>query len=173
MLLLESGLLPLALAWAVAGTVLAVIDVREHRLPDAIVLRMHLVVVAGLMLAGVLSGSWHWPGAAAGALVWTAAIGGVWALTRGRAMGFGDVKLAPALGASLGWLGAGAAVTGLLAAWLLGGCWAALALLTRRARPGDAIAFGPCLVLGFWLALLLAAGDAQAPMETVLAGSGA
>ena len=30
-------------------------DVREHRLPDAIVLRMYPVVAAGLVLAGVLS----------------------------------------------------------------------------------------------------------------------
>ncbi|MDD2857354.1 MAG: prepilin peptidase [Candidatus Nanopelagicales bacterium] len=157
MAIVAAGLLPLALAWAVAGAMLVVVDIREHRLPDAIVLRMYPVVLAGLVLAGALTGSWQWPGAVLGAALWTGAIGGVWALTRGRGMGFGDVKLAPALGASLGWLGADAAMLGLVAAWTLGGCWALALLLARRVRRRDAIAFGPFLILGFWLALALAA----------------
>jgi leader peptidase (prepilin peptidase)/N-methyltransferase len=169
MAIIEAGLLPLALAWAIAGTALVVIDMREHRLPDAIVLRMYPVVLTGLALAGAFTGSWRWWGAAVGAVLWTGAIGGVWALTRGHGMGFGDVKLAPALGASLGWLSADAAMLGLAGAWLLGGGWALAVLLTRRARRRDAIAFGPFLVAGFWLALLLASPGTGLPAGAVVA----
>lgn len=151
----ETGLLALALIWAVVGTVLVAIDIREHRLPNRVVLPMYPIVLLGLCLAGFLSGHWPWVPSLAGALLWLAVIGAVWLVTSGRAMGFGDVKLAPLLGATLGWINWDAAVLGLMVCWLLGGVWALLMLSTRRVALGSSIAFGPFMLLGLGSGLLL------------------
>jgi leader peptidase (prepilin peptidase)/N-methyltransferase len=63
-------------------------------------------------------------------------------------MGFGDVKLAPVLGATLGWIGISSALTGLFMAFLLGGLVGAALLLGRRAHRGSQIPFGPYLLAG-------------------------
>ena len=65
----------------------------------------------------------QWPlsAVAIGVGAWLVVIGGIWLLTGGRAMGFGDVKLAPVLAATLGWVGVSSALVGLLAAFVLGG----------------------------------------------------
>jgi len=72
-------------------------------------------------------------------------------------IGPGDVKLAGPLGAYLGWLGAAAFVTGLMAAWLLAAATAIGLLLTRRATRKSEIPFGPFLIAGT-LAVVLASG---------------
>ncbi|MFA7323373.1 MAG: A24 family peptidase [Candidatus Nanopelagicales bacterium] len=167
----ESGLLPLALIWIVVGCVLSVIDIREHRLPDAIVLRMYPVVLMGLVVAGWVTGSWHWSRALAGAGIWLMAIGGAWLLTAGRGMGFGDVKLAPLLGATLGWLGWQPALAGLFCAWVLGGCWALGLLMLRRANRHTAVAFGPFLILGFWAAFAASSWVVTSSLGVAAAGS--
>ena len=82
-----------------------IIDIDHHRLPDAIVLPLYPVSVVGLVFAGLVSGTWPLGEAAIGVGAWLVVIGGIWLLTGGRAMGFGDVKLAPVLGATLGWVG--------------------------------------------------------------------
>lgn len=87
------------------------------------------------------------PALAAGALIG----GGLfWLLRRlGRgALGLGDVKLALAGGALLGWP---AVLPGLLSGMLIGGGAAALLLFSRRARRQDRFAYGPYLALGIWL----------------------
>ena len=76
-------------------------------------------------------------------------------------LGMGDVKLAGPLGAYLGWLGAAAFVTGLMAAWLLAALTAVGLLLTRRATRKSEIPFGPFLVAGT-LGAVLASGLAGA-----------
>ncbi len=73
-------------------------------------------------------------------------------------MGFGDVKLAPLLGASLGWVGWDAALNGLICCWLLGGLCALALLAARRVTRSDAIAFGPFMILGTLAGLVLGAG---------------
>lgn len=153
------ALAPLCLVWLVVGGVLSVIDIREHRLPDRIVLPMYPVLALLLVLAGFLSGQWPLVRAVAGAGLWLAAIGAVWLLTSGRAMGFGDVKLAPLLGATLAWLSWDAAFVGLMSCWLLGGAWALLLLATRRIDRKAAIAFGPFMFLGLGAGFLLGAGS--------------
>ena len=63
------------------------------------------------------------------------------AVLPGGGVGGGDVRLAPVIGALLGWLGAGQLVVGLLAGFLVGGV-AAVALLVLR-RVGAAHARSP------------------------------
>ena len=151
----ETGLLALALVWAVVGSLLITIDIREHRLPNRIVFPMYPIVLLGLCLAGLLSGHWPAVSSLAGALLWLTVIGAVWLVSSGRAMGFGDVKLAPLLGATLGWINWDAAVLGLMVCWLLGGVWALLMLATRRVGMRSSIAFGPFMLLGLGSGLLL------------------
>jgi leader peptidase (prepilin peptidase)/N-methyltransferase len=151
------GLLPLLLVLGSAGVALFLIDVDHHRLPDAIVLPLYPVTVVGLVLAGVVEGSWPLASMAIGVGVWLVVIGGIWFLTGGRGMGFGDVKLAPILGAVLGWVGVQQALVGLFLAFALGALVGIGLMVARRAGRRSAIAFGPFLLVGALAGLLVGA----------------
>ncbi|CAB5041075.1 MAG: prepilin peptidase [Actinobacteria bacterium] len=146
-------LLPLLLALSSFTIVLTLIDIEHHRLPDAIVIWMYPTAVAGLTYAGVVGGQSQVSQSLLMACVWLIAIGGVWLVTSGRGMGFGDVKLAPVLGLVLGWVGWSAGFVGLLGAWILGGCAGIALMALGKARRGTALAFGPFLFAGFWAGL--------------------
>ncbi|MEI6362929.1 MAG: prepilin peptidase [Actinomycetes bacterium] len=150
--------LPLLLVIASAGVALTMIDIDHHRLPDAIVLPLYPVTVVGLAFAGLVSHSWPLASTAIGAGVWLLLIGGLWLLTGGRGMGFGDVKLAPVLGATLGWIGVGAALVGLLAAFVLGGLVGIVLLASGRAGRKAKLPFGPFLLIGALVGLFIGAG---------------
>lgn len=141
-------LLPLLLVLGSAGVALAMIDLDHHRLPDVIVLPLYPLTVAGLVLAGLVSGSWPLLPALAGAAAWLLVIGGSWLATGGRGMGFGDVKLAPVLGATLGWVSFGSAVVGLFSAFVLGALVGLGLMLTGRAGRSSHLPFGPFLLVG-------------------------
>jgi len=149
------ALLPLLLVLAAVGVVLTVIDLHHHRLPDLIVLPLYAVTAIGLGVAGLLSGSWPvWP-VLAGAGIWTVVVGVPWLVSGGRGMGFGDVKLAPVLGATLGWISVPVSVAGLVMAFLLGAAVSIVLLLARRADRRTALPFGPALLAGALLAVLV------------------
>jgi leader peptidase (prepilin peptidase) / N-methyltransferase len=67
------------------------------------------------------------------------------------------VKLAGPLGAYLGWLGAAAFVSGLMAAWLLAALTGLALLLAGRATRKSQFPFGPFLIAGT-LGVVLASG---------------
>lgn len=154
------GLLPLLLILGAAGVALTVIDLDHHRLPDAIVLPLYPLTVAGLALAGVLDGEWPLVSTAAGLVIWLVPIGGLWLFSGGRGMGFGDVKLSPVLGACLGWAAVASAVTGLLAAFVVGALVGLALMIAGRVGRRGHLPFGPFLLLGALLGLL--AGPALA-----------
>lgn len=149
------ALLPLLLVLSSAGLALFVIDVKVHRLPNPIVMWLYPITVLGLVLAGLLSGEWPFIRAVLAALVWLLMFGLIWLVTRGRGMGFGDVKLAPVLGATLGWVGWGPAIVGLFAAWIVGGVFAVFLLVSGRASRGQAVAFGPFMLIGAVIGLVV------------------
>ena len=151
------GLLPLMLALTSAGLALFVVDVRVHRLPNPIVLALYPITVVGLAIAGLVSGEWPVVRALLGAVVWLVVFGLVWLISRGRGMGFGDVKLAPVLGAVLAWLGWGPALVGLFSAWVIGGVVALVLLVSGRAKRGTHLAFGPYMLIGAGAGLLVGA----------------
>ncbi|CAB4931974.1 MAG: prepilin peptidase [Actinobacteria bacterium] len=163
-----SPLLPTLLVVVSAGIALLFIDLDCTRLPDAIVLPLWPVTIAGLVLAGVVSGDWPLARALAGAALWLVVIGGIWLATGGRGMGLGDVKLAPLLGLVLGWIGWGPASVGLATAWLVGGATAVILLVAGRAGRRQAIPFGPFLLIGFLIGVL--AGSAL--LDAYLRGTG-
>lgn len=155
-------LLPLLLVLGSAGLALAVIDVDHHRLPDVIVLPLYPVTLLGLLLAGLLGGTWPVLPAVLGILVWLVPIGGLFVVTGGRGMGFGDVKMAPVLGATLGWVAVSAAVVGVLAGFTLGAIVGIGLILARRAHRRSHLAFGPFLLAGSLLGLVAGPAVAQA-----------
>lgn len=143
-----TGLLPLLLTVSAAGVALFVIDLDELRLPDAIVLPLYPLTAVGLVLSCWVDGRADVAGLVIGLAAWLVPIGAIWLFTRGRGMGLGDVKLAPVLGAVLGWVGAGSAVVGLVAAFGLGAVVGVGLLVTRRAGRRSQVPFGPFMLAG-------------------------
>ncbi|MEV5973846.1 A24 family peptidase [Streptomyces sp. NPDC051921] len=151
---------PELLVWLLAapfGTLLACVDVRVHRLPDRLTLPLAAALPLLLAVAASLpyaAGSWiH-------SLLGAAALGGgylVLFLVHPNGMGLGDVKLAVPLGAALGWYGWGVLFLGAFAGFLLGALYGLGLVLTRRARRDTAIPFGPFMIVGALLGLLLGA----------------
>lgn len=68
--------------------------------------------------------------------------------TRGRGMGLGDVKLSIALGT---WLGLEKGLTWLMTSFILGGIIATFLLILRKAKLKTKLAFGPFLIVAFWI----------------------
>lgn len=161
------GLLPLLLVLSAAGVALWCIDVQHHRLPDPIVLPLYPITIVGLAFAGLLSGSWPLLDVVLGAGVWLLVVGGVWLVSLGAGMGFGDVKLAPILGATLGWLGWEVAVLGLILAFVGGGLAGVYLLVSKRAGRGSHLAFGPFLLLGSAIAIILGQWTTEAYLSGV------
>lgn len=145
--LLRFGLspnLPLTLYLAAVTAPLVETDVRERRLPNALVLPAYPIALAGLL-------------GSAERLVPLLVCGGV-LLVFGvmhlvADLGMGDVKLAGALALSLATLGAAPLGVGLVLPFLLGGAVALVLLLAGRR--GD-LPFGPYLLAGYWIGVAAA-----------------
>jgi leader peptidase (prepilin peptidase)/N-methyltransferase len=149
-------LLPALLAFAAASTVLALVDLVELRLPNAVIVPTLAAVAVLLVLASWLTGEWLrllWALAGCGAMF---GVYLVLALISPRSMGMGDVKLAAPIGLLLGWFGLGAWLVGLLAAFVVGGLVALVALALRRVTLRGSIPFGPSMLAGAMVAVLLA-----------------
>jgi leader peptidase (prepilin peptidase) / N-methyltransferase len=150
------SLLPAYLYLGAVGAALALIDLDVRRLPDLIVLPSYPIAFVLLLVPTVVTGQW---GAMVRALLAGCAfyVGyRVLALVSpGGSLGLGDVKLAGVLGLLLGWLGWGPAILSIFAAFLIGGVTGLILLLTGRASRSSHIAFGPCMILGAWMALMI------------------
>ena len=144
----------LAYAWfAGISVVLAVIDLRTHRLPNRIVLPSYAVGIGCLLVASVLGQPWQ---RFLAALVGMAGLFAFYLALRAvsrTGIGGGDVKLAGLVGLHLGWLGLSPVLLGAIAAFLIGGVVAVVLLATRRATRQTAIPFGPFMLAGAWIAI--------------------
>ncbi len=124
------------------GAPLAVIDWREHRLPNRLV---GLLTACALLSLGIVAVVNDAPAdfarAFAGGLLLGVAFF-VLATIKPAAMGMGDVKLSVVIGAYLAWLGWGWLWWGTIAAFAT----AALVGLVRRLGPHQHIALGPFLL---------------------------
>ncbi len=167
---MTGSMLPVVLALLTAGVLLTVIDSTHHRLPDALVLPLYPVTVLGLALDGFVTGRWPVVPAILGGVVWIAVVGLPWLISGGRGMGFGDVKLAPVLGVTLGWVALSVAVAGLLIAFLLGAAVGVGLMIARRAGRRTAIPFGPFLLVGALLGLVVGPALVQAYTELLTGG---
>lgn len=140
----------------VVGVPLVVIDIALKRLPDPLTLSAYPVgaVLLGLAAPFIRAGGTHYVHAllGMGALLLLYAV--QWFIVPNQ-IGLGDVKLSGVLGLYLGWLGLGAWIIGLLAPFLLGGLYALVLLVTGRATRKSSIPFGPFMLLGTLLSVLL------------------
>jgi leader peptidase (prepilin peptidase)/N-methyltransferase len=147
-------LTPAYLVLAIVGAALGVIDARTHRLPNALVFPLIWATAVLLAVAALGTGAWWTLGRAAlGALAFFALYQVLYLVAPRGGIGYGDVKLALALGAVLTWHSWTALLVGLLAAHVLAGVVAIVLLLGRRAGWKTSIAFGPYLLLGTAVAL--------------------
>ena len=138
---------------------LTVIDIRSHLLPNRIVLPSYWAA-APLSLAAAL-GNGAFDGGAilrvlgGGVVLWLVYF--VLRLVYPAGMGFGDVKLAGVLGFYLGYLSGEHLLWGTAAAFLLGGIFGLGLIVLRLGTGKTAIPFGPFMLVGAALALLLPA----------------
>jgi len=130
---------------------LSLIDLDVHKLPNAIVLPSYLVALVLFTAASVLSADFS---ALIRAAISMAILGIAYfalAVIYPKGMGLGDAKLAGVLGIYLGWVGWGAVFVGALAAFLLGGLYGVILILTKRANRKSGIPFGPWMAAGAWV----------------------
>ncbi|MGW4029919.1 prepilin peptidase [Streptomyces sp. NPDC004838] len=148
------------LALAPVAVLLALVDLRVHRLPDQLTLTL---AAASAVLLGAVSPlpgtAGSWPTALLGGL----ALGGAYLvlfLIHPNGLGFGDVKLALSLGVVLGWYGWTVLLAGAFAGFLLGSLYGAWLMAIGRAGRKTAIPFGPFMIIGALVGLLLGASAA-------------
>jgi prepilin signal peptidase PulO-like enzyme (type II secretory pathway) len=147
--------LPAYLYLAAVGSLLAFVDVAVKRLPDPFTLPSYLIGPALLSVALLTGGR---PARLGHALIGLAALWAVYAaqhLAAPGAIGWGDVKLSGVLGLYLGWLGGPAWWMGALAGFVLGGLYAAGLLVARRSSRKTEIPFGPFMMAGALVGILL------------------
>lgn len=130
---------------------LTAIDLDLHRLPNAIVLPAYAV---GFVLLGAAA----WISGDLGAMARAAAGAGILfafyyllAFAYPGGMGFGDVKLAGALGLFLGFLGWQELIVGVAAAFILGGVLGVVLIALGKASRKSGIPFGPWMLAGAWV----------------------
>lgn len=100
---------------------------------------LQYVLVFSPFETGILAN--HLLGALAGLIFFAS----VFSLTRGRAMGLGDVKLALAMGLILGWPDIGLAI---MLSFIIGGLVGIFLICCRKTTIKGRLPFGPFLVLG-------------------------
>ncbi|RLU81974.1 prepilin peptidase [Streptomyces griseocarneus] len=138
---------------AACGIALALTDLAVQRLPNVLTAPAcagTILLLAGAALAGE-------PGSLARALAGAGAVTAAFLLLALIAgMGLGDVKLAPAIGALLGWNSWTTLLQGTLAGFLVGAV-CGVALLTTGHHRRMQVAYGPFMLIGA-LAVSAAAG---------------
>lgn len=125
-----------------------VVDLEHFLILDLVTYPGLALLALSLLAAGIAgAGPWYAPlkFGIYGAFVSALPVWAVWAISKGKWMGFGDVKLCLVLGLALGpWLG-------LLSLWfgiLAGGIFSIGLLATRKATMGSRVPFGTFLAVG-------------------------
>jgi leader peptidase (prepilin peptidase) / N-methyltransferase len=147
-----------AAGWLViCGVPLALIDARERRLPDVLTGAALAGVMTFLTVAAGTMSAWQSLGRAA---LGAAILGGCYfcaALLKPGHIGLGDGKAATSAGGLLAWFSWRAVLGGTLFALLLAAGYGLALLAGRRATLKTGVAYGPALVAGTLLAVMLAA----------------
>ncbi|MCB1273653.1 MAG: prepilin peptidase [Leucobacter sp.] len=146
---LSAWLALIAYLWFVAaGIALTLIDLEHRRLPDRIVLPSLFVVVALLAAAALLLRDWAALGSTLGGAAALFLLYLVIAIVYPSGIGGGDVKLAPLVGAALGFVGWGALVIGAFAGFLVGAVVGLVLIALKRATRKTGVPFGPSMLAG-------------------------
>lgn len=144
-----------AYLWFVSVTIVFILtDLDHHRLPNAIMIPGTIVGVVALG-GGALAddrGGDYLEAIAAGTGYFLLML--LIALVARGGFGFGDVKLAFMLGMFAGYGGWPSAALAAFAGFMLGGVISLFLVVTRIKGRKDAIAFGPPMILGSWIAIV-------------------
>ncbi len=141
--------------WLIAcGVPLAIIDVRQRRLPD--VLTGACLAGLAVFLTGAAATAGDWPAlgrAGVGALA-EAAFFALLALVRPGSAGLGDAKLGLSTGALAAWLGWPVLLSAVFAAFVLAAGYGVWLIVSGRASLRDgSVPFGPFLLIGCLVAV--------------------
>lgn len=146
-----------------AGVVILVADLRWRMIPNGATLTLFMVGVlaevyrtTGFFLSALLGGGFHsdvFIQDIVASLAATLFLGALWFFSKGRAMGFGDVKLVFATSLILGYPASAAA---LLFAFWLGGFAGIVLLIAGKKSLKSQIPFGPFILAGAAIAVLYA-----------------
>ena len=147
--------LPAYLYLTAVGVALAFIDLDTKRLPNVLTLPSYPILAGLLVIPAVADGLWGDYGRALLGALALFAFYLLLALVYPAGMGMGDVKLAGVLGMALGWLGWAEWVVGSFLAFVLGAVVGLGLMLMRRAGRRSAIPFGPFMLAGAFLGILL------------------
>lgn len=154
---IHPGLTLAAMCWlAVCAIPLGYVDAAVKRLPDLLT-GPAFAGTAGLLLIASATGghlSILGRGLLGGAAF--AAFCFMLLLISPAGMGLGDVKLAASLGTALSWLSWTALFAGISAGFLLAAVYGAALLMRGRANRKTQIPFGPFMIVGTFLVLLIA-----------------
>lgn len=128
-----AGVLPLALLSA-CGPLIALVDVRERRIPDLLSLPLAGASALALAVHATVLGEWGTGGRALLGLVALTAVFFVLAIVSRGDFGLGDVKLGATLGAVLGAFGWMEIVWGVFLGFVAALLWGLASILMRRLR---------------------------------------
>ncbi|MGA7747653.1 MAG: A24 family peptidase [Candidatus Aquilonibacter sp.] len=126
--------------------VCAASDIETGLVFDQVTILATIAIVLGSILGRDMSVASIGAGTCAGSTLT------LYAATRGRGIGLGDVKLSGVMGAGLGGL---ASLGALGAAFVAGAVWAIPLLIFKRARPGARVPFAPFLAIGAMASIAL------------------
>jgi len=159
LILLLSPPVGLSIVLFLAGIIswwLACIDAAIHRLPDPLTALLAIVLILGYGTITMISHS------NLTSLVQAAVGGGIafiglflLALFRRGALGFGDVKLGSVLGFGTAWFGFPSFLFWVLTSFISAGVVALGLLLTKKVQARDSIAFGPWLLFGAAVSIII------------------
>jgi leader peptidase (prepilin peptidase)/N-methyltransferase len=160
--------LPAFLYLAAVGIALGVIDVYHRRLPFALTVPSYPVAAVLLTAAALLSGRPARLVAMFAGMLLLFAFYFLLNLISPRGMGFGDVMLAGLLGLYLGYLGWGALIVGAFLGFFFGAVGGILLIAVRRAGLKSHVPFGPYMLIGALVAILVGAPLAHAYVRATL-----
>jgi leader peptidase (prepilin peptidase) / N-methyltransferase len=154
-----SPVLPAFCYLAAVGVALAIIDIQHQRLPDALTLTSYPVALLLLGVAALVTahGGRHFVDALIGLVAFTLFYL-LLLVIYPAGLGWGDVKLSGLIGLYLGWFGLTVAAAGLLAGYLLAALTGVALLVTRRATRKSQIPFGPFMLAGALLVIVVSGG---------------
>ena len=144
------------LFWLITGLGLILLvgfDLFYGVLPDVVVGGLGgltLVYRLSLAVGGMMQWADFWLYLASGGAT-LAGFSGIVLITRGKGMGWGDVKLAGVMGLILGWP---LTLVAIMVAFLTGASVALILIVTGKKRWGQTVPFGPFLVGGTVAALV-------------------
>jgi leader peptidase (prepilin peptidase)/N-methyltransferase len=154
---IHPGLTLAAMCWLAACAIpLTYIDAAVKRLPNLLTGSAFAGTTGLLLIASAAGDHWSIMGRCLLGGVAFAAFCLVLLIVSPSGLGLGDVKLAASLGTALAWLSWTALIAGIFAGFSLAAVYGAALLMRGRANRKTKIPFGPFMIVGTFLVLLIA-----------------